>query len=285
MDSIKFAWWNTGLHTRAQTPPQPSSHQFSVLRQVVASLFGRVGCHLVFLGEVDRSILAYLRNEIANIATWAARGSSRTEPLIGMLFTSHTTARHIATLQDYAGPKSMTRGEHFRIGPRGAPVDFYAVHWPSHMQETAEAERFILGDRMYSRVSGGTSPPAVVIGDFNDEPFSRSLTDGLAAVRSRSEAMMRSLFYNPFWRMLGEEQNSSENSRVGTYFHRGGLRNRYRTFDQYIVSSSLLDGEGWRLDEAACKVLRTQAIVQSNGSLVPPFDHLPVIGQLKYGAE
>ena len=81
---------------------------------------------------------------------------------------------------------------------------------------------------------GANPPPAVVIlGDFNDEPPSRSMTQYALSSRNRlrvTNARTPRLF-NLMWPLLGTER--------GTYFYGG-----WAVLDQFLVSRSFLEGPG-----------------------------------------
>jgi len=66
----------------------------------------------------------------------------------------------------------------------------------------------------------------IVIGDFNDEPFSDAMQSQLRGVRERRLVHGdpdRELLYNPFWRKLGEHRPAGRVapsfSPAGTYYY------------------------------------------------------------------
>ena len=67
----------------------------------------------------------------------------------------------------------------------------------------------------------------VLMGDYNDDPFSPSLSEHLHATRDRELAIQDGAFlYNPFWRRLGESRSfptsGNEVSICGTHYYDGG---------------------------------------------------------------
>jgi hypothetical protein len=131
-------------------------------------------------------------------------------------------------------------------------------------------------------------PHAIIIlaGDYNDEPFDRSLADHLMATRDRQFAATKShLMYNPFWRYLSHpkyiEGPSCSTYPAGTYYHSNARDTRWRTFDQIIFSSSVLSGGPWELDEALTCVLHFPAYSEMVMNSNHQFDHLPVLGTIR----
>ena len=172
-------------------------------------------------------------------------------------------------------------------GPGGLALTLYLSHWPSRRHlEARSALRDFYGHALRidvaDRLKRFPSLPLVVLGDFNDEPFDTSISEGLLSSRDRTlvEAR-RHLLYNPFWRHMTSYQ--TEAARVGstsqgTYFHTNGDTTRWRTFDQMLFSASLLSGEsGWTLDEKNTCVIHDPDLIPLLHSRSSIFDHLPII--------
>lgn len=173
------------------------------------------------------------------------------------------------------------------VAATGTTLDVFAVHWPSRLFDDG-AKRSTMAravrERLASVVGTGaaTANNALVMGDFNDEPFDDSVTDALQTTRERSHARKKPmLLYNPFWRLLGERQAIEDEAAsprlcAGTCHWRSGVDTKWRTFDQILVSSSLLDPPGWVLREGGSRILHPTALVDASGKLKSKFDHLPV---------
>jgi len=84
-------------------------------------------------------------------------------------------------------------------------------------------------------------PNVVVMGDFNDEPFSTSITDYLNAtydinfVRDLRD-VYRVPLYNPSWEKLSSE-------KPGTNYYEGSMTSRWTMLDQMMTSPGLVDLE------------------------------------------
>jgi hypothetical protein len=59
------------------------------------------------------------------------------------------------------------------------------------------------------------------------------------------------------------------------------MTDRWRTFDQILVSPSLLGGEGWALWEDKVDVWQGPPLLNDDGRLLTPFDHFPIVGALR----
>jgi predicted extracellular nuclease len=128
-------------------------------------------------------------------------------------------------------------------------------HWPSRLGgvEASEPYRIIAAETLaywHQRILevSGADQPLVVMGDFNDEPFNRSLTD--YALSERVERRVKSLrsanpyLLNLMWALMG--------SGGGTHYYEGlpGV------LDQILVNRPLLRTEGaFRLKASSLAVL------------------------------
>lgn len=128
-----------------------------------------------------------------------------------------------------------------------------------------------------------SSPQIIIAGDFNDEPFDKSLSSHLLASRDRALVMKDdSFFYNPFWRHLGETSPYIPGTRsasvAGTCFYSSGQETKWNTFDQIIVSSSFLRDDRWYLNEKCTGIFRNPSFIELVRSGSSIFDHFPVVG-------
>jgi predicted extracellular nuclease len=139
---------------------------------------------------------------------------------------------HRLTLPDE--PEFRTRDQLVVSGNMlGCPLSVVVNHWPSRLGGQKESE--------YRRVAAGAlarhvvdsiraTDPAmgvIVMGDLNDDPADKSVTEGLGAVATR-EAVTVTGLYNPFTWIL-------ENG-VGTLCYQG----KWNLFDQIIVSGNMV---------------------------------------------
>lgn len=138
-------------------------------------------------------------------------------------------------------------------------------------------------------------PHVVLVGDLNTEPFDAELSADLPTSRSRDVVQRHArragtddlLLYNPSWRLLGEQRpwtGTMLPSLAGTYTTRQRVPSSWRTFDQLLVSSSLLSTQGWVLREDALKIgIAHEAFDPGCEQFLPQsIDHLPITAQLEW---
>jgi hypothetical protein len=112
----------------------------------------------------------------------------------------------------------------------------FANHWPSRLGEAeAERNRFLAGQYLRSLTDSilDVNPLAkiVIMGDFNDEPGDRSLTEGLGAFLDTLSSH-------------GKLYNMMSGFYPASGFGTIKYREQWSVFDQFIVSRSLLDNQG-----------------------------------------
>ncbi len=122
-------------------------------------------------------------------------------------------------------------------GPDGSSLHIFVNHWKSRSGGERETQR----QRMFSAITlrkqmdllmaKESDFKVIVMGDFNDEPTNRSLTNGLSALNKRRNIQMGD-YYNLFYDLHNIEGK-------GTYNYQGN----WNMLDQVIVSYNLLDQE------------------------------------------
>ena len=122
-------------------------------------------------------------------------------------------------------------------GPDGSSLHIFVNHWKSRSGGERETQR----QRMFSAITlrkqmdllmaKESDFKVIVMGDFNDEPTNRSLTNGLSALNKRRNIQMGD-HYNLFYDLHNIQGK-------GTYNYQGN----WNMLDQVIVSYNLLDQE------------------------------------------
>ncbi|AXK37970.1 endonuclease/exonuclease/phosphatase family protein [Crenobacter cavernae] len=119
-------------------------------------------------------------------------------------------------------------------------------HWPSRTAGQYESEpyRMTAGETLAYWIKRihekqGDDVGIVVVGDFNDEPFNRSITEYALALndvkRVSSTRNQNDYLLNLMWPLLGTGQ--------GTHYYEG-----WNTLDQIMVSRGIATGKsGWKL--------------------------------------
>jgi len=129
-------------------------------------------------------------------------------------------------------------------------------HWPSRLGggRESEAYRIIAGETLSyfnSRIEEvhGDDTPILVMGDFNDEPADRSLTDHALSSRGRTQVLYANAprLLNLMWPLMGRG--------LGTYFH----GSEASILDQFLVSGGMLKAKS-----------KFKAIEDSTSIMQPP---------------
>ncbi len=133
-------------------------------------------------------------------------------------------------------PNFKTRDQMCVVGLMGRDrVAIIVNHWPSrrggteqssYLREAAAALSKQIAD---SLLQIDPKMGIVIMGDLNDSPSDRSVTQVLSA-RKNAKEVKAGEFFNPMWKLLDDG--------IGSYIYRG----RWDLFDQIILSYNLLDG-------------------------------------------
>jgi hypothetical protein len=130
--------------------------------------------------------------------------------------------------------------------------------------------------RLHGEVDG--TKRIVMIGDFNDEPHSRSI-DGNLATRDPVRAEPYGLMFNPSWLLFSGDCADVEGA-FGTTRYKGDATH-WKTIDQILVSPNLLRRDGGLV---LTKVERFDAIHKKHNPPSPrraQFDHLPIAARFR----
>jgi len=171
-------------------------------------------------------------------------------------------------------------------GPDGSSLHIFVNHWKSRSGGVLETER----QRMFSAITlrkqvdmlmaRESDFKVIIMGDFNDEPTNRSISQGLSAQNKRRNVQMGEQ-YNLFYDLHNMKG-------AGTYNYQGN----WNMLDQIIVSYSLLNQErGLRTGFESGRILQEAWMLYSSekyGESLPsatyggpeyyggPSDHLPI---------
>lgn len=131
-------------------------------------------------------------------------------------------------------PDFLTRDQLVVTGLLGGEkISFIVNHWPSrlggesqssYLREAAAALTRSIAD---SLLREDPNAGVVIMGDLNDDPFSKSVKDVLGAKRNVEEVPDGG-FYNPMWSIIDRG--------IGTL----GYRGNWNLFDQFVISKNLL---------------------------------------------
>ncbi|MCI0485208.1 MAG: endonuclease/exonuclease/phosphatase [Blastocatellia bacterium] len=159
----------------------------------------------------------------------------------------------------------------FQVNFRTAPGRLLAVignHWPSRSAGQYESEpyRIIAGETIayfherIREVQNDQHVAVLAMGDFNDEPFDRSLIDYALSERGRTKVTraQSAKFLNLMWPIMGQG--------IGTHY----FDNNANVLDQFLVSKGLVTGNsGIRALIDSTEILRFPEMVGTGLYPVP----------------
>jgi hypothetical protein len=295
---ISFAWWNTSLSPVRKRKRKTTDEERAVALEVVQQLTLVMEIDCLALGEVTAEDVLRMRNQGGLTDYDFVDGTLKTHGLqfdTGVLFRRDTLSfvdfRPLYDDSSSQRLKVANRIDFVAFGTR-TPLHVFVSHWPSLLWcEENGATRQYLGVRLRDAVNelpqlSGDPAHAILLRDFNCEPFDNPLADQLLATRDRERVRNnQKLLYNPFWRCLGEAEpyvpGNSRRSYCGSFFYSKGVNTRWRTFDQIILSSSFLGHSEWRLNEHYTTILPLSPLDTALPNKGGIFDHFPVISVIE----
>lgn len=295
-EAFGIGWWNTSLALNGGNRV-PTDSDRGIAASIFISLVER-GCYLIALCEVSEfevgKIKELLGPEVLAVYEFTEAGVPAGK---GRYDTCVAYRKDFVSVVSRTELNASLGGQKFRaaqyflldICAEGVPLHLFLSHWPSRMHMPSDSStRILLGSeihRKFEEIRGlDIDPQVVMLGDYNDEPFDRSISESLLATRDRDLALNKEhLLYNPFWRHMSFYEHGGEDGVYdrGTYYYKSGVNNRWYTFDQMMFSKALMVGSRrWMLSEADCRVVKDSDLLKLVVSNKNKFDHLPIISKL-----
>lgn len=292
---ITFAWWNTSMSPHSQENKASDEHKTYVIYTLLRLIKDK-DVDVLCLCEVTQEDIAYILSYIADFGFSVYDGTIRDgrkkfdlcvlyrDELLELTSSEVIRKPHVTKII-YAAQEV-----NFTIKETQEPMTLYLVHWSSRIYDYEDSvKKHLLGstlrDAVFSSIEQKGVSNVIILGDFNEEPFNKSLTDALCA--SRDIGLVKSsprLLYNPFWRhLIGGHlfPEHREFEGCGTYYYKGDEIHRWRTFDQIIFSSSFVRDGKWFLDEASTEVFYDETFLKFIFNSKSKFDHLPIISSIE----
>lgn len=156
-------------------------------------------------------------------------------------------------------PDFRTRDQMCVVGLLGGErIAFIVNHWPSRRGGSEQSSWLREAAARLSRHIADSLQAidpnigVVVMGDLNDDPYNRSVSETLGALKKQTDVQPGG-FYNPFWSMLDQG--------IGSYCYRGS----WDLFDQIIVSYNLLKAGPSKLTFLRSEVFNREFLRQPEG--------------------
>lgn len=291
---LVFLWWNTGL-----TPPviklkaTADDRAFAVaqikaMRKVLD--FGILGLCEVHTTDLDAIMQGLDDPNLRVIDKTDRLGKQKFD--IALIY-DETRVTHVESRSfvERFGKRKFKLGEMMTFVTTETNIVVHVVlsHWPSRRTlHEKDPNRSRLGSLLLDSLAGLREDPEaclVLMGDYNDDPCSPSLSEYLLATRDRELAKRNHrFFYNPFWRWLGESLPSplatDGSSICGTHYYGGGDHTEWFTYDQIIFTSAFLNRSDVYLEEDLTQIVATPELVARLRSR-NVCDHFPVTSTVK----
>jgi len=288
MSTLKIAWYNLeNLFEPLQHPelkeewtPEHYKNKVKNLASVISELHDPIGPDLLGICEVQsEKVMKDILNELSNGNEYGIVHHDSPDMRkidVGFIYRK-------SVLSD---PKAVAYNVRKRYPTRNILVVTFQVkngsilkvignHWPSRSSGQYESEPFRIMvaencawivDKCYQK---DAKTNIIVMGDFNDEPFNRSIQEYLFAIRNRDRVQARKnstksrpYLYNLTWSLMG-------GTTPGTYYF-GKNPAGWNMLDQIMVSKGILVGNsGLEVDEKSIKIFRPKRIKE--GSKPKPY--------------
>ncbi len=326
---LPFAWWNPqnlahydpGRRSERRWPSTPDAYQEKLARVVRAlkeSAISESSDVVLGLAEVTYQAAHDVRDaclpnhEVESMDMRPDRAGALEPAILFPRRPEFTTHPPIIVPNMPRGTRPMPVLDYTLDGHR---IRFIVCHWTARFDNTSTHKRSDIASHLsheiFEFLTGGSTSEArhvMIMGDLNEEPYGL-LEERLHAVRSRDRVRdslhwtdkdeRRIRLYNLTWRLLGERFPHDGRPRkdfdtAGTYYWR--KKKTWHTFDQVIVSGSLLSDTPPFVDETSMEVVTHESLLADSGrpesfiwsrkrSIGGVSDHLPVRGRIQTRSE
>jgi len=296
MKTIHAAWYNLENlfdHKDAARPPELHSRvkgdlgqwttavrnkKISQLTHVIKAMFNDAGPDLLGVCEVESdAVLGLLAAEmnkqlpgrdykVVGHASPDARGIDVSFIIDKKQLTASDTGHQVVIKRTATRDLFWVK---LRVKATGAYFTVVGNHWPSRTAGQYESQpfRILAAETASYTLSKLVSPgptgygkdhPVLFMGDFNDEPFNRSILEYLRS--SRDEERVRRatspVLYNLMWPLLAQTD-------PGTYFYGSD----WNMLDQFLVTKHMLQNTSKvQVDKSSVAIFRPDFAQNKNGS-------------------
>ncbi|WP_320504936.1 endonuclease/exonuclease/phosphatase family protein [Stenotrophomonas sp. CFBP8980] len=288
---LRLLWWNVGILNGIGRAASDSKRSAAI--SILGELIGSHQSDLIGLCEISVEDVRALELVVNDLgygvrSLHAQDGKVRCNMCVvyrvGKLrLSEEMIIHHVAR----SGGKALRLGVGIVVTFEAGKDELAVVlsHWPSRLyMPDRSQERIYLGSKLLDIVSEmRMQRPVVLMGDYNDEPYSDSIFHHLGAVRDSSLALANGKIYNPFWKHLSGPWSHPFTGlpiRHGTHRYGSARNQTWWLFDQIMFTHDLLTGDSWVLDESGVGVIPLSGI--GGRSKEANFDHLPVVAQLNW---
>ncbi|WP_447888882.1 endonuclease/exonuclease/phosphatase family protein [Serratia fonticola] len=292
---ISFAFWNCAI-----SPPgisdSPQAQLVDDAVNVIKNLLVEKNVSFVALCEVNEESFALLNEGLSDERFQSVLLNDKTKTGSRFDICLFYSVQDVSISEGVShtgmvGTSSIKIAQQLEVEVKNnkTKVNFLISHWPSRLQYVSDSFRNECSIGLRNFVYGliNDDLQVILMGDYNDDPYSAGLFKNLKATNDRALVLSstKGWLYNPFWRELIAREYFSQDSKdhdFGTCYSKANNRNRWSTFDQIIFSGNFLQGGPWFLKESKTGVVTDSSLINMVMSDKHKFDHLPVFGCIEY---
>lgn len=294
--SLRLGWWNIALSpAAARARSNASGENYNRLCEYINDLLYTYGCDFLGLCEVSSTDVTEIRNRL-NSDNFSIMGLThsvgRTRYDMAVIYnTEKISVEYIGSQSRVMTANTVKGAQVVRIDSINdeKPIFVYLCHWASRLNGDGEARRIAAANLVYDNAQRymRDNEYVVVMGDFNDNPYDKSLNECMKASRCHDAVRLYPLeyFYNPFWRTIVSEQkythvHSSSTFPSGTHKYKQFLGTVWHSYDQILMSGSFLNEGYWHLDETKTYIVQDRNLLNDYNETRHFIDHLPIICEI-----
>ncbi|MFE8100860.1 hypothetical protein RBA71_05100 [Brenneria goodwinii] len=294
---FRFAFWNCAISPPGQTGMRSPADMDDAV-EVIADLFANKEIGFLALCEVNKESFEYISNALSELELPLSsqfmpdKTSTGSEFDIGYFFDATQIAvEHGIAHTGSLGTSSVKIAQQLLMvvkEEQPSIVNVLVSHWSSQLLKIADdfRDECSKGLRRFVEELIRKNQQIILMGDYNDEPYSRSLFKNIRATNDRALVLSNPDYwlYNPYWKTLAARMPftiDEQQHDFGTCYSKSGNRNNWSTFDQIIFSGHFLNSGPWYLQESATGVVLTDKIRAAIMDKKHCFDHMPVIGCIR----
>lgn len=265
---------------------------------VIADIFKDKSISLLALCEVNKESFEFISSALSKLGLSLSaqfmpdKTSTGSEFDIGYFYDStQVSVQHGLAHTGRLGTSSVKIAQQLLMVVKGEEpsiINVLVSHWSSQLLKIADdfREECSKGLRSFVENLINENHQVILMGDYNDEPYSHSLFKNMHATSDRALVLSNPEFwlYNPYWKSLSARMPftvftvDEQQHDFGTCYSKSGNRNNWSTFDQIIFSGHFLSSGPWYLQESATGVVLTDKLRAAIMDNKHCFDHMPVVG-------
>jgi len=261
----------------------------------IEELFNAFNSNLIAVSEVCSDDLKvfkqYLPTHYQVLDITNKAGKTRFD--CGVIYNENALSVEEVRDLDFPDLKNTVKaGQVLKVTDKISSDEFTLIlcHWSSQIMTSGACKRKAAATHLkfYLQDLLNNGEKVIVMGDFNDEPHSNSLTEDLYTTRCIDAVRKHptQLLYNPFWRhMLPKElynHTKADNEyESGSHNYQSYIKSFWQMYDQMFFSANFLGGSPWHINEKETKVVRNNRLKTAFTSKKSFIDHYPVICEIQ----